>query len=111
MALTGNLNFENFQNAILNEDIDLISSTPGIGKKTAQRLIIEMRDKLNMMGKNIISSNKSSHISDAVNALVKLGYNYMQAQKAIKKAKEEIGETKDVGKLVSIGLKKIMNIF
>ena len=113
LTLIGHLDINHFNSAIASSNIRLISKVPGIGKKTAERLIIEMRDKIKIIEKDIIPSKSSinrsddSYVSDALNALLNLGYNHIQAQKAINKAVEENKSENDIGKLISLALKKL----
>lgn len=112
LTLIGHLEINHFHSAISSSNIKLISKVPGIGKKTAERLIIEMRDKIKSIKTlsmpNIkIENIESSNISDALSALLNLGYNHLQAQKAINKAIEENKDKADTGKLISIALKNL----
>lgn len=113
IGIIGHLEIEHFNNAILSADIRVLSKVPGIGKKTAEKLIIEMRDKIKNLTKEIhLSSSVScskekSTVSDALNALLNLGYNHTQAQKALNKALEELKDEKDTGRLISLALQKI----
>lgn len=107
LALMGYLDISEFQRAVLEEDTLSISKVPGIGKKTAERLIMEMRDKL--PEEKLLENRKnstSSHIFDAINALVHLGYNHAKARKIIRDIANEDSDEKDVGKLVSLALKR-----
>ena len=81
---------------------------PGVGKKTAERLVIEMRDKFKTApGKAPSISMGDSLLSDAMNALVNLGYNPMQAQKAVQSVFDEKNTEQDLGTLISSALQKI----
>ena len=77
---------------ILNEDVRLISKAHGVGKKTAERIILELRDKIDEFDfkyeheprdKKGIGSNEN----EAVEALVALGYNKFEAEKAVQTIK------------------------
>lgn len=108
MSIIGHIDYENFYNAVTNGDCRLISKVPGIGKKTAQRILIEISGKLDNYKIPISNQNTKNSISyDAMTALINLGYNPIQAQKAIKIALEENNDEKDIGKLVSFALRKI----
>lgn len=110
LALLGNLEVEQFYDAICNANTTLLHKVPGIGKKTAERLIIELRDKLKVLEKDLLNTPRlktDSCFSDALSALMHLGYNHFQAQKALKLAMDENKEIKDPGKLISLALKKI----
>ncbi len=101
LAIIGHVEMASFHRAIATSDIRLLSKIPGIGKKTAERLVIEMRDKLK--GKPISHSDGLS--GDAINALLNLGYNPIEAQKAVREALNE--EKEDLGKIITLALKKV----
>ena len=100
-----------FQRAVAASDVKLLSKVPGIGKKTAERIVIEMRDKFKgssgKKGMTIALSHADSLIGDAMNALLNLGYNPMEAQKAVEAAMKEKKEETDLGRLISAALQKI----
>ncbi|NGX63835.1 MAG: Holliday junction ATP-dependent DNA helicase RuvA, partial [Candidatus Anoxychlamydiales bacterium] len=87
ILLLGHLDIDNLYSAIANSDIRLISKVPGIGKKTAERLIVELKDKFKLLDKKFADSNltdkNSTVASDAIAALMNLGYNASQAQRAV----------------------------
>jgi Holliday junction DNA helicase RuvA len=111
LAIVGHMEIAVFQRAVASSDIRLLGKIPGIGKKTAERLVIEMRDKF----KNIKSGKNSASpllleeglVADALNALLHLGYNPTVAQKAVNAAFEEKKEETDLGRLISAALQKI----
>ena len=78
------------QSCIANEDITTLMKLPGIGKKTAQRLIVELKDKLKTFvsdsdntNSNQISHSMSDDKNDAIQALVSLGYKLVIAEKMV----------------------------
>ncbi|MBO7434945.1 Holliday junction branch migration protein RuvA [bacterium] len=73
---------------IANEDIKALSSVKGIGKKTAERIIVELKDKIAPLSAKLGSSGKttSKDAQDAVMALVALGYRQNEAQEAVNRA-------------------------
>ena len=89
IGILGHVDITDFQMAVVQGNAALLSKVPGIGKKTAERLIIELKDKFN----NISSAGVSlpsgvqgnSVVTDAISALTNLGYHPLDAQKAIKK--------------------------
>ncbi|MCB1107779.1 MAG: Holliday junction branch migration protein RuvA [Chlamydiia bacterium] len=94
LALIGHLDSNTLESAITTANASLLSKIPGIGKKTAERLIIELRDKvlkglkkapLPTKGKKEMTE-EDHMVSDALSALMNLGYNALQAQKALEKA-------------------------
>ncbi|HEX2583359.1 MAG TPA: Holliday junction branch migration protein RuvA [Chlamydiales bacterium] len=110
-AIIGHIDIAAFQNAIAHSDIRLLSKIPGIGKKTAERLVIEMRDKFKGRGKNAFNAApqllENSLHSDAFSALINLGYTPLDAQKAIQVVLAEKKEELDLGKLITAALQKI----
>lgn len=75
---------------IFNNDANQLSKCPGIGKKTAQRLILELHDYLKKLPVETTSSTTSKSHTDAVEALVVLGYARKQAEQLIEKIQAEI---------------------
>jgi holliday junction DNA helicase RuvA len=78
---------EEVSRAIVQSNVKLLESVKGIGKKTAERLVLELKDKLSKQSLNeTISSNWSNSLEqDALNALVALGISRQQAEQAIQK--------------------------
>lgn len=109
LAIIGHMEMAAFQRAIGANDVRLLSKIPGIGKKTAERLVIEMRDKFKggKTSKPLLLSGTEGIVSDAMNALLHLGYNPLEAQKAVEAALEEKKEESDLGKIISAALQKI----
>ena len=70
--------------AISNGDVKLIQSIKGIGLKTAQRIILELRDKLNLVGDDQTTDLiQNSSVSEAISALEVLGYSNKQTNKVV----------------------------
>ncbi|MBI3900688.1 MAG: Holliday junction branch migration protein RuvA [Chlamydiia bacterium] len=105
LGIIGHIEIEAFHNAILLGDTTLLSKIPGVGKKTAERLILEMKDPLRV-SKVKITFSTTSITNDAMQALLNLGYNLPHAKKAIDAALKE-GEETDLAKLISLALQKI----
>jgi Holliday junction DNA helicase RuvA len=109
LAIIGHIDISTFQRAVAASDIRLLSKIPGIGKKTAERLVIEMRDKFKGRSKNpsIPLSLGNDLLSDALNALINLGYAPMNAQKALSIAIEVKKDETDLGRLITAALQHI----
>ncbi|OHE70974.1 MAG: Holliday junction DNA helicase RuvA [Verrucomicrobia bacterium GWC2_42_7] len=91
LAILSKLSLSLLKSAIAHGDISTLSSCPGIGKKTAERLIIELKDKMGLHEAHITlpgheTSREINAIEDAVSALVALGYKTADADKAVRKA-------------------------
>ena len=90
MTLLSGLSVEQIQQAILNQDERALSSISGVGKKTAQRLIVELRDKIRLPQKEaadqvgkMAPADFSNIENEAILALISLGYSKMQAERAV----------------------------
>lgn len=101
--------------AVASNDVKAISAAPGIGKKTAEKLILELKDKLSIEDvlnsssddKGAMSGNLGPNIqSDAVQALVALGYGSSEALKAVKQV--EAGPDATVEDVLKKALKYLM---
>lgn len=80
------LSADEFRQAIISENISLIKSVKGIGLKTAQRLILELKDKIVEGGgsdSNVLFTSSNEVIEEASSALVMLGFSKPNVQKAI----------------------------
>ena len=76
----------------MNEDIDALVHLPGIGKKTAERLVVEMKDKISEISdeqQNLQDSGIKSAVAEAINALVNLGYKTKDAKNILDKIDSE----------------------
>jgi holliday junction DNA helicase RuvA len=110
ILLLGNLNVENLYLAISNADVKSICQAPGIGKKTAERLIVELKDKFKNLDKKYIDlyvSKPSSLAMDAIAALMNLGYNSTQARKAVKLVLDSSDDKLELSSLITLALKNI----
>ena len=86
IQLLSNTNSDQFSNMIINSDVKMLSSLPGIGPKTAKRLIIELKDKFTLTHQHDIPVDVSNNFhQDAYSALIQLGYNNRDIQRAIQK--------------------------
>lgn len=90
------MSVETLRGAIESGDIALLSKCPGIGKKTAERLIVELRGAFGGLvaegSFGISPSPAASAVSDAVSALIALGYKPSDADKAARNAIAKLGE-------------------
>jgi len=105
LTIVGYLDQSEFQSAILSNNSLVLSKIPGIGKKTAERLILEMKDKI----KNLlpVGFKENSLNLDCINALINLGYNPLKAQRAVKQVLEGEEHT-EIGIIITKAL-KILN--
>ncbi len=84
LAILSGMSVQRFTEAVYNEDVSLLATIPGLGKKTAARLVLELKGKLPAVGTAETTSQQgSSAAEDAVSALINLGYNRSLSAKAV----------------------------
>lgn len=108
LSLLSISNVENLKKAIASKDEVLIKKAPGIGKKTAERIILELKDKINVQNLDL-SCNDEKNIdekikNDTLAALINLGYSEREANKAINSV-----EGNSVEEVIKNCLKYLMN--
>jgi len=90
LALLSGLSEQEFMRCIATEDVTRLTQVPGIGRKTAERLIVEMRDRLALEGPAVASKTVAGGeitqdpVSEAVSALIALGYKPPEASRAVR---------------------------
>ncbi len=116
LSLMGHLSYEAFLHAVQQHDARALSRVPGIGKKTAERLLLELHDKvtswkkapfpISHAGPNAVSSS----VQDAIQALVNLGYTHPTAKDAVDRARKESEvDYDDTGSLITAALKTCLH--
>ncbi|MGM0441803.1 MAG: Holliday junction branch migration protein RuvA [Elusimicrobiota bacterium] len=93
MGILSQISPDHFISAIRSEDIPSLSSIKGIGKKTAERLIVELRDKISdisSFSEKSASQYDSSKFKEAFDGLVGLGFKSREARKFINSVKKDI---------------------
>jgi len=92
ISLLSSVTPSKFSLAVITDDIKTLTKAPGIGKKTAQRIILELKDKIkkeqlaDVNGaeeENIPTGSENSRIPEAISALMVLGYTPLEASKAV----------------------------
>jgi Holliday junction DNA helicase RuvA len=87
-GILSGISTSDFRRAILQKDLVVLTAAPGVGKKTAERLILELREKMGdekLREESQLSSAGDSLMEETLLALVSLGYRHPQAQKAVQK--------------------------
>ena len=101
-----------FRGAVANGDLKALSQISGVGRKTAERIVVELKDKIGMAGAWEAASAKhglsagEQRINDAVLALIALGFKQVEAHDAVRAAQAVLGATATVEELVRACLKK-----
>src|SRR5712672_2492497 len=101
-----------FRGAVANGDVKTLSQISGVGKKTAERIVVELRDKIGAAGAWEASSAQrglspeDQKVNDAVLALMALGFKQIEAHDSVRKAQSALGPQASVEDLVRACLKK-----
>jgi Holliday junction DNA helicase RuvA len=90
LSILSSIESNELTNAIKTDDTDMLIKIPGIGKKTAERLVLELKDRLKDIEVSQASKNAITNIDDIENALISLGYSASQASIAIKALPDNI---------------------
>ena len=105
LGILSTLSVELLIHTVEHEDINTLIKVPGVGKKTAERLMIELRDRFKAMCNEVSSSNSTgtqihftgnSAVAEAEAALQSLGYKPAEAQKLINAVKGDFTEASDI---------------
>lgn len=117
LAILGTLKVSDLANAIALGDKAQIARTPGVGPKLAQRLITELKDKAPTFANvdpavvklqdDLSERRAATPVSEAVSALINLGYGEIQASGAIAAAVRSAGESATTETLIRHGLKEL----
>ncbi len=101
-----------FRGAVATGDVKALSRISGIGKKTAERIVVELKDKIGVVGGWEASSSQRAlsaedqKVNDAVLALIALGFKQPEAQESVRAALVMLGAQAGVEDLVRASLKK-----
>ena len=90
LSILSGLSVSDLVNAVALQQASLLTRVPGIGKKTAERLILELKDKLTGTLSDVTVTTPNSVTADIINALIGLGYSEREANLAVKKLPEDI---------------------
>jgi Holliday junction DNA helicase RuvA len=115
LSVLSKLSLSTLKSAIIAGDVGLLAKCPGIGRKTAERLVMELRDKLNPADLGSVSPTSAdaktnaptqveNKIRDAVMALVALGYKAADADKSVRQAWVAMGPSATTEALIKKAL-------
>ena len=96
IGILSSIAIADFQEYIVSGNANAITKLPGIGKKTAQRLILELKDKISLLGggsATVFAKKQNLVKQEALSALATLGYSRALAEKSIKRAMDELGNS------------------
>jgi Holliday junction DNA helicase RuvA len=112
LNILSGMNVVAFRGAVANSDVKALSQISGVGKKTAERIVVELRDKIGAAG--ALEAASAQHAlspadqktSDATLALMALGFKQIEAHDAVRAAQAVLGAAATVEQLVRACLKK-----
>ncbi len=115
LAILSAVSPSELQNLIINGNLIQLQKFPGIGKKTAERIILELKDKIIKVNvtdtTGVFISPNGVIVDEATSALISLGYNKAIAEKAVKSSLRELsGNDLTVDKLIRKALTNAMNV-
>ncbi|MBE5803662.1 MAG: Holliday junction branch migration protein RuvA [Clostridiales bacterium] len=108
LALLGSMPLRDLNLAILLGDVNALSRAPGIGKKTAQRIALELKDKISQADVNAVGGGSAApvaamavtdNVAEALEALVALGYTPNEARSALSQVKDQAEKPEDLIRL------------
>src|SRR2546422_7002687 len=112
LNILSGMNATAFRGAVANGDVKALSQISGVGKKTAERIVVELKDKVGAAGAWEASSAQrglspeDQKLNDAVLALMALGFKQVDAHDTVRKAQAALGAQASLEELVRAGLKK-----
>jgi holliday junction DNA helicase RuvA len=110
LAVLSGMAVAQFKGAVINRDVTALARISGLGKKTAERIILELKDRVGVAAAwEAASSTRNAEqekFSDALLALLSLGFKQVEAQKALREVQGQIPDA-DTEALVRQALKKL----
>jgi Holliday junction DNA helicase RuvA len=112
MTILSGLSVQELRNALLSGDIERLTKVPGVGRKTAQRVILEMKEKLDIPDSDIISvlssfkKEQQTVIDEAFQALLTLGYKHSDAKTSLEKVIKKHGEDLNIEDFIKYALRE-----
>lgn len=112
LAVLSGMSVNSFKTAVVNSEVASLSKISGLGKKTAERIVLELKDKLGVAAAWEAASAmhaptpEQEQANEAVLALIALGYKQVDAHKAVRELQEK-DEAKPAEELVKLALKRI----
>lgn len=106
LSLLSGISTDDLKQAIVTSNVERMIAVPGIGRKTAERLILELKNKVRDIKDEGISSTKPSLQKEAVIALTTLGYNLVSSEKVVNKILSELPDC-SLEELIKRSLKEL----
>ncbi|MFN2509012.1 MAG: Holliday junction branch migration protein RuvA [Chthoniobacterales bacterium] len=113
LAVLSGMSVGNFKSAVVNNDVTSLSKISGLGKKTAERIVLELKDKLGVAAAWEAASAahaptpEEGQANEAVLALIALGYKQVDAHRTVRDLQEKEPQLESAEELVKLALKRI----
>lgn len=91
LSILSGVTVDDLVDAVSQQEVGMLTRIPGIGKKTAERLLLELKDKFMVTGSATAQPQAKSASHDILNALIALGYNEREASSAVKMLDKDVG--------------------
>ncbi len=100
LAVLSGMSVKQFKTAVINGDVTSLASISGLGRKTAERIILELKDKVGVTAAWQIAATggdeQQARMNDAVLALISLGFKQVEAQKVVREVLPDSSDTEEV---------------
>lgn len=113
LAVLSGMSVSHFKSAVVNSDVSSLSKISGVGKKTAERIVLELKDKLGVAAAWEVATGahaptpEQEQANEAVLALIALGYKRVEAHKAVRGVQQSGKEGKGAEDLVRLALQRL----
>lgn len=114
LTILSGLTVQELAQAIITGDVQLLTGIPGVGKKTAQRIVLELKDKIEEVGEvqkveefAAASPQVQDKWNEAIQALLSLGYRQADARKSVNKVSRNHPDNLPVEDIIKLALKEV----
>lgn len=101
MAILSTMSLDSIRNAVLSEEAIIFSRVPGIGKKTAEKILLHMKDKITAED-GFLTGRGSAVDEEVLDALTALGYSVVEAQRAIQSIPRDTAEDIEIRLMIAL---------
>lgn len=114
LAVLSGMSLDEFKSAVICSNIAAISKISGVGKKTAERMVLELKDKLGVAAgweaasRHQLIGSPEKNLYDAILALISLGYKQAEADRAARKVVSVLGTTASTEEIIRDALKQLV---
>jgi Holliday junction DNA helicase RuvA len=113
LAVLSGMSVSYFKSAVVNSDVAALSKVSGVGKKTAERIVLELKDKLGVAAAWEVASGaqaptpEQEQANEAVLALIALGYKQVEAHQAVREIQQRNPTLQNAEDLVRLTLQRL----